>query len=304
MNNDFIQELKEKRERYGVSQSRLAVACSISREYYNRIENGKTQLTEALKEELKKQIERFNPEEPLFLLIDYFRVRFPTTDALTVIQSVMHLKEKYFLHEDYGKYGYAESYLLGDIQVMVSHNEVLGVLMEMKGKGCRQMESYLLAQERSWYDFMLDCLTAGGVVLGLGGMLLSITSSIGKERVRSLPQKGSASLWTNLSDLFKNKMVMLILAGSILSGLSLTVPQIYFFKYKVSLNLFGFEMDGTTASFFYGIFAGLPGTLAMLIVPQFAKKVGGMKNILILSCFAAIVMRVLCFFVGYEGYRI
>lgn len=65
-----------------------------------------------------------------------------------------------------------------------------------------------------------------GVVLGLGGMLLSITSSIGKERVRSLPQKGSASLWTNLSDLFKNKMVMLILAGSILSGLSLTVPQI------------------------------------------------------------------------------
>ena len=55
MNNDFIQELKEKRERYGVSQSRLAVACSISREYYNRIENGKTQLTEALKEELKNR---------------------------------------------------------------------------------------------------------------------------------------------------------------------------------------------------------------------------------------------------------
>ena len=49
MNNDFIQELKEKRERYGVSQSRLAVACGISREYYNRIENGRTQLTEALK---------------------------------------------------------------------------------------------------------------------------------------------------------------------------------------------------------------------------------------------------------------
>ena len=73
MNNDFIQELKEKRKRYGVSQSRLAVACGISREYYNRIENGKTQFTEALKEELKKQIERFNPEEPLFLLIEYIR---------------------------------------------------------------------------------------------------------------------------------------------------------------------------------------------------------------------------------------
>ena len=57
-------------------------------------------------------------------------------------------KKKYFLHEDYGKYGYEESYHLGDIEVMVSHNETLGVLMEMRGKGCRQMESYLLAQER------------------------------------------------------------------------------------------------------------------------------------------------------------
>ena len=186
MNNDFIQELKEKRERYGISQSRLAVACGISREYYNRIENGKTQLTEALKEELKKQIERFNPEEPLFLLIDYFRVRFPTTDALTVIQSVMHLKEKYFLHEDYGKYGYEESYLLGDIQVMVSHNEVLGVLMEMKGKGCRQMESYLLAQERSWYDFMLDCLTAGGVVKRLD---LAVNDRVGILNIPKLIEK-------------------------------------------------------------------------------------------------------------------
>lgn len=97
----------------------------IIREYYNRIENGRTQLTEALKEELKKQIERFNTEEPLFLLIDYFRVRFPTTDALTVIQNVMHLKEKYLLHEEYGKYGYEESYHLGDIEVMVSHTEEL-----------------------------------------------------------------------------------------------------------------------------------------------------------------------------------
>ena len=45
---------------------------------------------------------------------------------------------------------------------MCSMQEHLGVLLELKGRGCRQMESYLLAQERSWYDFMLDCLTAGG----------------------------------------------------------------------------------------------------------------------------------------------
>ena len=40
-----------------------------------------------------------------------------------------------------------------------SPDEEKGVLLELKGKGCRQFESYLLAQERSWYDFLMDaCL--------------------------------------------------------------------------------------------------------------------------------------------------
>ncbi len=64
-----------------VTQTRLAVACGISREYYNRIEKGKQPLNDELKEVIEKQIERFNSQEPLFLLIDYFRVRFPITDV-------------------------------------------------------------------------------------------------------------------------------------------------------------------------------------------------------------------------------
>ena len=163
-NKDFMQEVKEKREEYGISQSRFAVACGISREYYNRIENGKTPLTEELKQEITKQLERFNPDEPLFLLIDYFRVRFPTTDALTVIKNVLHIKAKHMLHEDYGKYGYEEQYFTGNIVLLVSSNPVLGVLLELKGKGCRQMEAYLTAEGRSWFDFMMDCLSAGGVM--------------------------------------------------------------------------------------------------------------------------------------------
>ena len=81
----FIEELKFKREEYRVSQKRLAVACGISREHYNRIETGKLPLTEELKAEIQKQLERLNPLEPMFILVDYFRVRFPTTDPLTVI---------------------------------------------------------------------------------------------------------------------------------------------------------------------------------------------------------------------------
>ena len=39
---NFIKELRQKREEYGVTQTRLAVACGISREYYNRIEKRET----------------------------------------------------------------------------------------------------------------------------------------------------------------------------------------------------------------------------------------------------------------------
>ena len=42
---DFIEELKRKRDEYGVTQTRLAVACGISREHYNRIEKEKLSLT-------------------------------------------------------------------------------------------------------------------------------------------------------------------------------------------------------------------------------------------------------------------
>ena len=141
---DFIEELRKKREEYGVSQTRIAVACGISREYYNHIEKGKQPLNDELKEVMEKQIERFDPREPLFLLIDYFRVRFPTTDALVIIHYVLQLKSGYMLYKDFGKYGYESKYVLGDINIMCSMQEHLGVLFELKGKGCRQMECCFL----------------------------------------------------------------------------------------------------------------------------------------------------------------
>ena len=73
-------------------------------------------------------------------MIGYFRVRFPTTDALAIIRDVLQLKSDYMLYEDYGKYGYESKYVLGDINTMCSMQEHLGGLLELKGKGCRQRE--------------------------------------------------------------------------------------------------------------------------------------------------------------------
>ena len=109
-------------------------------------------------------LEKFNPDNPLTMLFDYVRIRFPTTDVQHVIHDILKLNIKYMLHEDYGHYTYAEHYYIGDVFVYASQEQEKGVLLELKGKGCRQFESYLLAQERSWYDFFMDALIEGGVM--------------------------------------------------------------------------------------------------------------------------------------------
>lgn len=80
-------------------------------------------------------------------------------------------------------------------------------LLELKGKGCRQFESYLLAQERSWYDFFMDALVEGGVMKRLDLAindrtgLLDIPESIEKckneeciSKFRSFKNYGSGEL--------------------------------------------------------------------------------------------------------------
>ena len=160
----WVRDIKEKREVYGISQQKLALAAGITRPYLSDIETGKAHPSEALQEAITEALERFNPDNPLEMLFDYVRIRFPTTDVKHIVEDVLRLKLPYFIHEDYGFYSYTEHYYLGDIFVLVSPELEKGVLLELKGRGCRQFESYLLAQERSWYDFLMDALVDGGVM--------------------------------------------------------------------------------------------------------------------------------------------
>ena len=153
---DWINDFKEKRTQYGVSQNRLAVMAGISREYVSRIESGKVALTEEIKGKFTDALEKLNPENPLEMVLDYVRIRFPTQDVRHVVEDILQLKLDVMIHEDYGFYSYAEHYVLGDVFVLTSPDKEKGTLLELKGKGCRQMESYLLAQHRSWYDFLMD----------------------------------------------------------------------------------------------------------------------------------------------------
>ena len=144
----------------------------------------------------------------------------------------------------------------------------------------------------------------GAVVFGIGGMALSMLSSNAKERIRATEEATATSFKDNLKMLFRNKIVMLVLLGNILNGMSLTVPAAYFFEHKVSATIFGQEMGGLTIMTMFYAFAYIFSGAGMFFTTLLSKKLGGMRNVLIVANVLTVVARVAAFLVGFEGNRI
>lgn len=158
----WILRFRREREQNGISRKAVAAAAGVSREYLCRVESGKMPLTDQMQQRLAAALKALYPE-PLNLMIDYVRIRFSTMDIEYILKRVLRLKMKYFVQEDHGFYSYSSMYVLGDIMVMTSPDEEKGVLLELKGKGCRQFEAYLNGQKRSWYEFFRQCLEEDAV---------------------------------------------------------------------------------------------------------------------------------------------
>lgn len=203
MNNNpaWVHELKNKRGTFGISQNKLAIASGIDRSYLSQIENGKVVPSEKMKSKILETLDHFNPDNPLELLFDYVRIRFPTDDVGKVVEEILGLKIDHMVHEDYGFYSYPEHYRFGDIVVLYGYNPEKGVLLELKGKGCRQYENFLLAQHRSWYEFFADCLNARGVYKRLD---LAINDKTGVLNVPELARKCDQEECVSIFRTFKN----------------------------------------------------------------------------------------------------
>lgn len=155
MNNlEFALEMKNKRLASGLSQGELASLTHVSRYSINRFENGKANASKETQNIILRCLNYYICDKPFYLLVDYLSVRFPTTDALEIIRKVLGMKADYFIHYDYGYYGYKEHYAYGEIKVMASDDEHMGVFLELKGAGSRNMEYVLQAQNRDWYSFL------------------------------------------------------------------------------------------------------------------------------------------------------
>lgn len=198
---NWATELKMKRQDFGVSQNKLATASGITRPYLSDIENGKVVPTEQVKLAILDALERFNPDNPLDMLFDYVRIRFPTDNIHHVVEEILHLNLDYMIHEDFGYYSYPEHYRFGDIMVLASVDLAKGILLELKGKGCRQYENFLLAQHRSWYDFFTDCFNANGIFKRLD---LAINDKTGILNIPELARKCKQEECISVFRSFKN----------------------------------------------------------------------------------------------------
>lgn len=138
-----------------------------------------------------------------------------------------------------------------------------------------------------------------GLVFGLGGELLSIFAYKTKERVEFIaPPKQSFA--HDLGLLRHNKILVLLLLSQILSFVNGAVPQIYFFKYCVTLKIGGTTMNGETVQFYYGILVSVLSAASMFFAVKLSDKLGGMRNIIIVAQLMNAGFRMVAFFIGFE----
>lgn len=139
-----------------------------------------------------------------------------------------------------------------------------------------------------------------GLVCGLGGQLISWVAVGVKERVENKPQEDS--LLEGILMVRHNKILLIMAVAQILGALSPVIPGIYFFKYGVDTVKFGsVSMNGETLMFWFGLASGFPYAFAMFLAKGLSKKLGGPKNVFIVSKSAAIAARVAAYFIGFDS---
>lgn len=161
--DERIETIRENRTSAGISQEQLARMAGIDRTYLSRIESGKKKASGSLVQKLQMSLNVLLGENPIRIMIEYCRIRISTQNVKMVMEELMRVKMDYFGHEPHAFYGYQSQYVLGDIAIMISPEEEKGVLIELKGAGCRQFESYLKAQRRDWIPFFCQVLEMKGI---------------------------------------------------------------------------------------------------------------------------------------------
>ena len=170
---DWQKGLKARREKFQITQADFAFVAAISETYYCELETGRRKASALMRDKIEHAFDILSPN-PLYMLIDYVKIRFKTTNAKYVIENILQIKIRHMAHEDKRFNHYDGRYYYGNIEVFHSADETYGTILELKGQGCRQIESIFNEQKRGWYGFFWDCLeVSSGTVLSLSQAVYS-----------------------------------------------------------------------------------------------------------------------------------
>lgn len=95
---EWQKTLKERREKIGILQADFAVLAGVSVSHYREIESGRHEATARMRDKIEHGFDLLQPN-PLYMLIDYVKIRFKTTNAKYVIEKVLKINMKYMTHD-------------------------------------------------------------------------------------------------------------------------------------------------------------------------------------------------------------
>jgi GPH family glycoside/pentoside/hexuronide:cation symporter/probable glucitol transport protein GutA len=145
------------------------------------------------------------------------------------------------------------------------------------------------------------------VIFGLGGAMLAIRCKEARERIHPEPEKRQQSLWESFKLVFSNRMLMLVTAANLLGAVGFGGNMVvYFFKYEIPADFLGENsiIGALGLTTIYGIITGVPGMLGMVLADKLKKWCKGYVNALIMMQLFNFIVRVIAFFIGFQGHRL
>jgi len=201
-----IEGIKAKRLAYGVSRADIIWGIRIPECQLQALERGEQiEAYEDWREAIDSFLYVYRPRCPKQVLIDYVTIRFPHTvknvtgdgDEHGCIKDIwenvlgVQMNHDFMYREDKKLHNYTALYQLFEITLRFSPKFDSGVLLEMRGAGCRTFEAMLKAQGRSWYDFFERCLEKQGSITRLD---IAVDDTIGLLSIPELIEKRKQGL--------------------------------------------------------------------------------------------------------------
>ncbi|EKZ3786369.1 XRE family transcriptional regulator [Listeria monocytogenes] len=147
-------EVKKLRTQLGLTQQTFAEKMAIPRTVVSKIENNHRPVSSTFLAKLKESFYLDGGLLTMEAKIDFLRVRFQINSPDLVIEKVLRMDSNAFMYKDYGFYHYTETYCFSEIFVFFNPNDIhMGVMVELRGQGCREYELILEEYKESWSHF-------------------------------------------------------------------------------------------------------------------------------------------------------